>query len=82
LWRAAFPDFTSQIYEMIAEEDRIATRWSFEGTHLGDYHGIPPTGHRVRLSGMTFNRVRDGLLAEEWVELNHEGLLRQIAGEE
>jgi steroid delta-isomerase-like uncharacterized protein len=81
LWRTAFPDFTSRIHDQIAEGDRIATRWSFEGTHLGVYHDLPPTGRYVRFTGISINRIEDGLVVDEWIELDQYSLRRQLAGE-
>jgi steroid delta-isomerase-like uncharacterized protein len=81
LWRGAFPDFTSQIHDQIAEGDRIATRWSFEGTHLGTYHDLPPSGRRVRFTGISINRIENGLVVDEWIEFDQYLLRRQLAGD-
>jgi hypothetical protein len=38
--RAAFPDLTVTIDDLIAEDDRVAKLWSFAATHKGEYMGI------------------------------------------
>ena len=52
------------INEMIAEGDRVMVRWSSRGTHLGESHGLPPTGKQVTNSGINIFRIADGKIAE------------------
>ncbi len=77
-WRTAFPDFTVEVHDSIAEGDRVVTRWSMEGTHLGDYDGYAPTGQRIGHSAISINRVVDGLITDEWIELDLYGLIHQL----
>jgi steroid delta-isomerase-like uncharacterized protein len=77
-WRSAFPDFTVQVHDTIAEGDRVVTRWSMEGTQLGDYDGYAPTGGRIGHSAISIDRVVDGLITEEWIEFDLFGLIRQL----
>lgn len=64
--KAAFPDFTVTVEDMIAEGERLAARWHATGTHTGEVPGQPPTGKRVQLRGMTMVRIADGRIAEFW----------------
>src|SRR5262245_14326620 len=48
---AAFPDFDLVDHDTIAEGDRVATRWTVHGTHLGELAGIAPTGRKLAISG-------------------------------
>jgi steroid delta-isomerase-like uncharacterized protein len=77
-WRAAFPDFTVEVHDTIAEGDRVVTRWSMVGTHLGEYDGIPPTGKRVGHSAISIDRIQNGLITDEWIEFDLYGLLQQL----
>src|SRR5947209_2581073 len=43
LFTTAFPDMRMSIDDMLAEGDRVVTRWSFTGSHNGELMGIPPT---------------------------------------
>jgi steroid delta-isomerase-like uncharacterized protein len=62
--RAAFPDMTLVVEEMIAEGDKVATSWVNTATHLGPYRGAAPTGQKVTWAGMTMHRVVDGRIVE------------------
>ena len=75
---AAFPDLQTTIEDLIAEGDKVAIRQTWHGTHKGNFLGIPPTGKRVSFTSTEFYRVANGVLAEEWIELDMLGLLQQI----
>jgi steroid delta-isomerase-like uncharacterized protein len=77
-WRTAFPDFTVEVHDTIAEGDRVVTRWSMEGTHLGEYDGYSPTGQRIGHSAISIDRVVDGLITDEWIEFDLHGLIQQL----
>jgi steroid delta-isomerase-like uncharacterized protein len=74
----AFPDLRLTIQDIAAEGDTVAARVAFEGTHRGEFQGLPPTGKRVAFSSMKFNRVVDGQVEEHWVEINLLGLVQQL----
>jgi steroid delta-isomerase-like uncharacterized protein len=75
---AGFPDFRLVVEDLVAEGDRVAARWIFQGTHQGEFLGIPPTGKPVSMSAIEVNRVADGKVAEHWVALDQLGLLQQL----
>src|SRR5215216_768507 len=50
-FREGFPDFHSTIEDMVAEGDKVATRWRMCGTHRGEFRGIAPTGKELRSRG-------------------------------
>ena len=54
------------IDEMIAEGDRVMVRWTFHGTHQGEFSGLPSTNKQVTYSGVNIFRVADGKIAEVW----------------
>jgi steroid delta-isomerase-like uncharacterized protein len=76
--REAFPDIEITIDDQIAEGDRLATRWTSTMTHSGDLGGVPPTGKRLTISGITVERFEDGKVVEAWRSMDTLGLLRQI----
>ena len=66
------------VEDIVASGDRVAVRWTFHGTHQGEFLGIPPTGKPVTMAAIEINRVRDGKVAEHWVQLDQLGMLRQL----
>ncbi|GAB2652132.1 ester cyclase [Kribbella swartbergensis] len=78
MMRAAFPDWHSEVHELVAEGDIVVERFTASGTHRGELMGIAPTGKAVSLPGINMFRLRDGLVAERWGRLNELGFLRQL----
>ena len=65
--KKAFPDLRLSVQQMVAEGDKVAVLWTFQGTHTGwGYEGLPPTGTRVEVRGITIWRIKDGRIVEEW----------------
>lgn len=76
--RAGLPDVELDIHETIAQGDKVAVRWTMRGTHQGTFAGVPPSGQRVALNGITIYRLADGKVVEERGEEDALGLLRQL----
>ena len=62
----AFPDLQITVEHAVAEGDLVAQRVHFEGTHTGEFQGLPPTNRKVAFSGLELNRFVDGRVAEHW----------------
>ena len=77
-WRTGFPDAVVALEDLIAEGDKVVSRFVIRGTHAGPALGVPATGRRVAVAGVAIDRVRDGRLVESWISLNTLGLLRQL----
>jgi steroid delta-isomerase-like uncharacterized protein len=76
--RAAFPDLESEIEDMVAEGDKVVTRWSAVGTQLGEFLGFPATGTRIVTEGVLIARFEDGRIVEEWATWNALDVLRDL----
>jgi steroid delta-isomerase-like uncharacterized protein len=74
----AFPDIHFTIEDLIAEGDKVVTRWTARATHRGEFRGIPPTGMTGVITGVTIDRIANGKFVECWTHLDELGLLRQL----
>ena len=63
--RAAFPDYRERIDELIDAGDRIIVRLTIQGTHQGDYGGLPATGKSVEFTDVTICRIENGRIVEQ-----------------
>jgi steroid delta-isomerase-like uncharacterized protein len=80
LWKG-FPDIQFRIEELITAEDRVIVRFIAQGTHRGEFMGIPATYKSVRFSGILICIVSDGMFIKEWEEIDTFGLLTQLGAE-
>ncbi|MGH2681781.1 MAG: ester cyclase [Actinomycetota bacterium] len=55
--RSAFPDLFNRVEDLVSEDNKVAIRWTAEGTHQGKWRGIAPTGKRIAISGVTILRI-------------------------
>jgi steroid delta-isomerase-like uncharacterized protein len=76
--RAALADRSATLDELLVDGDRIAWRWTLAATHVGPLLDVPATGRRVTLSGVNFQRIEGGRVAEHWTVADFAGLLRQL----
>jgi predicted ester cyclase len=84
----AFPDIVFTVEDQLAEGDKVATRWSAHGTHLGEWRGfpprargIPPTGRHVTFSATDIYRIVNGKIVEEWNTLEQFDVLSQLGAD-
>jgi steroid delta-isomerase-like uncharacterized protein len=78
MYFVGIPDLTATIHDLVAEGDRVVVRFTAEGTHQGRLLGVPATGKRVRVSGISIYRLAEGRLVEHWEEGDRLGLLQQL----
>jgi steroid delta-isomerase-like uncharacterized protein len=75
---AAFPDVRLIVEDQIVAGDKVATRWTGEGTHNGALGPVPATGRRMRIGGLVLDRVVDGKVVERWEQWDQMGMLQQL----
>jgi steroid delta-isomerase-like uncharacterized protein len=78
MYRNAFPDVKFEVQSIIVEGDAVMSRWKASGTHTGEMMGIPPTGKKVTVTGMTENRIEAGKITTQWNEFDDLGMLQQV----
>jgi steroid delta-isomerase-like uncharacterized protein len=78
MFQAGFPDARWQIADIIAENDLVFVRAPFQGTHLGEFMGIPASGKPVSIGSIHICRVANGQIVEHWGNSDDLGMMRQI----
>ena len=66
----AFPDFRVTVEAVFEDGDTLIGRFRYTGTFSAPFMGYAPNGRRAEMRSIDLWRVRDGLLAEHWDELN------------
>ena len=77
-WHAAFPDVVVTPEKLIAEDDLVTIYWIARGTNTGTGNGLPATGKKAELTGITIWRIVDGKIKEEWSAFDQLSLMRQL----
>jgi predicted ester cyclase len=64
---------------LFEEGDTVVLRWTFRGTHTGEFNGIPATGRPVTAQGVDIYRIAEDRIVERWA-YEDGSLMRQLAG--
>src|SRR3712207_2471575 len=76
---SAFPDMHVSVEEVIAEGEKVVTRWTIRGTHQGELEEFgPSTGRQIEIKGITIHRIEDGKIAEEWERYDNLSIMQQL----
>lgn len=60
-----FSDISFTFKDVFGMGEKLVKHWNFKGTHTGVFFGIPATGKKVDLDGVTLVRMEKGKIAEE-----------------
>jgi predicted ester cyclase len=77
--KTSFPDIRFTEAELIAEGDKVATMWTLEGTDTEGYRDQPPTGRRIKVSGIQIDRLANGKVVESWNHSSSDRIATQLA---
>jgi steroid delta-isomerase-like uncharacterized protein len=77
-FRAAFPDLSISVEQLVADDDNVAIAYTVTGTHQGDFLGIPATGRPIKARGVQIARFENGQIVERWGSSDQLGILQQI----
>ncbi|MDX2439670.1 MAG: ester cyclase [Desulfobacterales bacterium] len=62
----AIPDWHEEVKDIIIGDDKVVTRYTSTGTHLGTYAGIEGTGKKISLDEISIYRIEKGRVVEQW----------------
>ena len=77
----AFPDFHTEVDEILTIGDRVVLTLTIHGTDTGGLFGFPPTGKRIRVPSVFLFTVRDQRIARERRTYDFSGFLLQLTGD-
>ena len=63
---------------MIAEGNKVVTRFTITGTHKGQFIGSSPSGAEVEVTGISIDRHEGGKIVEYWGNSDQLALLQQM----
>lgn len=83
LTRTTFPDFHVTIDDLIGEGDKVAARFTARGTHQVEWlhpivGPIASTGRQVTWTGIRIFHMRDGKIAETWLNVDTLDVMQQL----
>jgi predicted ester cyclase len=78
MFRSAFPNLRVTIDDQIVKGNKVVTRWTAQGTHLGELMGIPSTGREVTVTGIAIGRIAANKVVEYWGSFDALGLIQQL----
>jgi steroid delta-isomerase-like uncharacterized protein len=77
--REGFSDVQWKLEDMVAEDDRVAVRWTLTGTHDGTFLGLPATGTKIKTTVMNFYYFnKDGKIVNDVAADGMIGILRPL----
>lgn len=77
-FRRHFDDMDWTVHALVADSQFVSAHWEIEATFVGDFAGVKADERRVTFDGMVLYRMRDGLIAETWLQMNEMRLLREV----
>ena len=77
-WHQAFSDIAIVPKKLIAEGDLVTVYWVARGTNTGAGNGLPATGKKAELAGITIWRIVDGKIKEEWSAFDQLSMMQQL----
>jgi len=78
MYRDGFSDLHIEIDQILTDGDHVIARWTGAGTNDGEMNGMPPSGKRSTVTGITIDRYQNGKAVESWTNWDTLGMLQQL----
>ncbi len=78
MMRSAFPDIHWVTDESISSGGKVVTRFTWTGTHRGDFFGIPATGRSITVKGVVIDHLVDGRMTDSRILMDTYGMMMQL----
>lgn len=75
----AFPDAKFAITDVVAEGDKVVTRYKLHATQTAQWiANIPVTGKSFTIEGFEMHRIKERRITEQWSLFDQAGTFRQL----
>ncbi|EUJ43347.1 ester cyclase [Listeria riparia] len=74
----AYGDFSVEVQECIATEEKVYVRWKQVGTHIGIVDGYEPTGLPIIEIASAVYRIQNEKIVEYWIQIDRAGIETQL----
>jgi len=71
-------DSSVEIHDVVAEGDKVVTRYTVTMTHRGDFMGVPAAGKSTQIHVIEIDRLENGMLVEGWGQFDQLGMMKQL----
>ena len=78
MYRTGFPDIQLTVENLIAEGDKVVSRWTARGTNTGALGDISPTGKQFTVTGISVFTIAGGKVVEQRTNWDTLGMLQQL----
>ena len=73
-----FPDLRFRVEDLVEEDGKVVAFWTISGTHQGEFHGVPATGKKIIVEGITISNLANGKILDSIVSWDVLGLMQQL----
>ncbi len=77
----AFPDRTSSIEDIIAEEDKVVVRYVHRTIYKEGIEVFTATGNEIEMNGINIFRIENGRIVEDWHSPDRLSFFQQLGME-
>lgn len=70
----AHPDLHITLEDMLAEDDKVAVRWTLRGTNTGGMFGAPPTNQKTTEEAIVVFRIKEGKVTDRWAQIGRQSV--------
>ena len=74
----AIPDRRDEIVELLGEGGTVVVQYQIQGTHEGNFFGIPATGKSLDVEAVAIFTLADGKIKDGWFMADEVRLLNQL----
>jgi len=68
--RKTYPDLKMTIIRQFSDGDTVISEFIMEGTHMGEWLGMKPTGKKLWMTGVDIDKLADGKIVEHGGAVN------------